>query len=213
MTATTDRVSALVEPIAEQLGLTVYDVDQPGGTLRVMLDAPGGVDLDALAEATRQISAALDSAQPLAGSYTLEVSSPGLERPLRKPIHWQGAVGERVKVKLMPGVEGDRRAEGVLVRFDGDTATIGTDEGERTVALADVSGARTVFEWESGKSGKSGKASGKSGKAPGAKGSKGPKSTSSKSGAERKHSSKSEVSRAAAAATATPTTESSEEST
>ena len=68
MSATTDRVFTVVEPVAERLGLRVYDVDQPGGTVRVMLDADDGVDIDALAVASREISAALDSSDPVAGS-------------------------------------------------------------------------------------------------------------------------------------------------
>jgi ribosome maturation factor RimP len=195
MTATTDRVSAIVEPIAERLGLSLYDVDQPGGTLRVMLDAHGGVDLDTLADATREISSALDAEQPMAGSYTLEVSSPGLERPLRRADHWRGAVGDRVRVKLMPGVEGDRRADGVLVGFDGNRATIDTDGGERTIDIADVSGARTVFEWNNDKGGQGAR---KGGGAAGQKGSK--------------PAGKSKKPKPAEVPTVNPTTESSEES-
>jgi ribosome maturation factor RimP len=198
MTATTDRVSAIVEPIAKRLGLTLYDVDQPGGTLRVMLDAQGGVDLDTLADATREISGALDAQEPMAGSYTLEVSSPGLERPLRRAEHWQGAMGDRVKVKLMPGVEGDRRADGVLVGFEGNRATIDTGDGERTIDIGDVSGARTVFEWNNDKGGQG---PGKGGGAAGKKGSK-------PAGRSKKPKPK-----PAAVPTGNPTTESSEEST
>ena len=84
-----------------------------------------------------------------AGTYTLEVSSPGLERPLRTPGHFAAAVGERVKIKLLPGVEGDRRADGVLVSADDRTATVATDDGNRVLQLADVSKANTVFVWES----------------------------------------------------------------
>ena len=166
MSATTDRVFTVVEPVAARLGLRVYDVDQPGGTLRVMLDADGGVDIDTLADASREISAALDASEPVAGSYTLEVSSPGLERPLRRPEHFAAAVGERVKVKLMPGTEGDRRADGTLSSADGDTVTISTEEGERTVAIADISRATTVFEWSPPPKPGRGGGSGRSGARP-----------------------------------------------
>jgi ribosome maturation factor RimP len=149
LSVTTERVAELVAPVAERLGLQVYDVDQPGGSLRVMLDRPGGVDVGTLAEATREISRLLDEANPIAGSYTLEVSSPGLERPLRTPSHFAAAVGERVKIKLVPGVEGDRRADGLLVAADDRTATVATDDGNRVLQLADVSKANTVFVWES----------------------------------------------------------------
>jgi ribosome maturation factor RimP len=147
VSATTDRVSAVVEPVVARLGLSIYDIDQPGGTVRVMLDAPGGIDIDTLTAAAREISSALDEAEPMAGSYTLEVSSPGLERPLRLPAHYTSALGERIKVKLMPGVDGDRRADGTLLRSDDDTLTIATDAGERTLRLDTITKASTVFEW------------------------------------------------------------------
>lgn len=147
MSVTTERVADLVAPVAQRLGLRVYDIDTPGGTLRVMLDRDGGIDVDTLAMASEEISRLLDDTEPLAGSYTLEVSSPGLERPLRRPEHFAAAVGSRVKVKLAPGVEGDRRVDGVLEGVDGRHVRIRTDAGERSVALDDVTKAHIVFEW------------------------------------------------------------------
>lgn len=166
MSATTDRVFPVVDPVAQRLGLRVYDIDQPGGTLRVMLDADGGVDIDTLADASREISDALDASDPVAGSYTLEVSSPGLERPLRRPEHFEAAIGERVKVKLMPGVEGDRRADGTLSSCGGETITISTESGDRTVSVADISKATTVFEWSPPPKPGRGGGSGRSGAQP-----------------------------------------------
>lgn len=149
MATTTERVDGLVAPIASDLGLEVYDVELSGGVLRVVLQRPGGgLGLDDIAEATRRVSRALDEADPVPGSYTLEVSSPGLERTLRKPEHYAGAVGERVSVKTRPGTEGERRVEGVLSAFAEDVATITLDDGStREVALGDVQRARTRFEW------------------------------------------------------------------
>lgn len=149
MSVTAERVAGLVAPLVEPMGLQVYDVEQPGGALRILLDRAGGVDVKALSDATRSISAALDQADIMPGSYTLEVSSPGLERPLRTPEHFAAVVGERVKVKLRPGTEGERRADGVLRAVDGDTLTVATDDGDRVVAVEDVTKAHTVFEWSS----------------------------------------------------------------
>ena len=148
MSVTTDRVAHLVAPVVERLGLHLYDVDQPGGTLRVMLERDGGVDVDTLAAASREISRVLDEGDPIAGSYTLEVSSPGLERPLRTAAHFAGAVGEQVSVKLRPGAEGERRADGVLVASDVTTATVATEAGSRVLRIEDVSKAHTVFVWD-----------------------------------------------------------------
>ena len=91
-----------------------------GGTLRVTVDRQGGVDLEAIASATRMISRELDHADPLPGRYTLEVSSPGLERPLRTPEHFQRAVGDTLAVRTQPDVDGDRRVQGVLAAADDD---------------------------------------------------------------------------------------------
>ncbi len=149
MSATTERVGSLVEPVLTRMGLELYDVDQPGPVLRLMVDREGGVDIDTLAEVTRAVSSLLDETEPVAGSYTLEVSSPGLERPLRRRAHFEGAIGEQVKVKLYPGTEGDRRCEGRLVSASDDAFTIESPQGPRTIALSDVAKAHTVFQWSS----------------------------------------------------------------
>lgn len=160
MSATTDRVGDLVAPVATDLGLQVYDIELAGGVLRVLLDCPGGVDVDALSEATRRISRALDDAEVMAGSYTLEVSSPGLERRLRTPDHFAGAVGELVKIKLGRHVEGERRVEGTLTAADTDALTVTDADGDvHRVPVADVESARTRFEWgPAPKPGKGGRA-------------------------------------------------------
>jgi ribosome maturation factor RimP len=143
-----ERATAVVEDVAATLDADLYDVELNGGVLRVTLDHEGGVSLDELAAANRAISRALDDADPIPGHYTLEVTSPGLERALRLPRHWQAAVGERIKVKTTVEIEGSRRVEGVLEGVDGDVATIRTESGAtRAFRLGDVDRARTVFEW------------------------------------------------------------------
>ena len=146
--ATTDRVAAIVAPLADERGLDLYDVEQHQTALRVLVDKDGGVDIDTLTELSRAVSRALDEDDPVAGKYTLEVSSPGLERPLRRPDHFTGAVGDRVTVKTVPGTEGDRRVTGVLLAADDDGITVHPDQGEdRRLAYADVAQARTLFDW------------------------------------------------------------------
>jgi ribosome maturation factor RimP len=149
------RVRELVEPIASDLHLDVYDVEQRGGTMRVTLDTPSGsdgsVDLDQLALATRLISRELDHQDPIPGRYTLEVTSPGVERSLRTPAHFRREIGKTVNVRLADVTAEHRRLEGVLVAADDTTATLRVVEGDgvvdRTVELASVDRARTVFEW------------------------------------------------------------------
>ena len=85
------------------------------------------------------MSAALDDADIVPSAYTLEVSSPGLERALRTPEHFAGAVGREVRIKLRPGIEGDRRAGGVLSAADDATVTITGDDGaERILRIDDI---------------------------------------------------------------------------
>jgi ribosome maturation factor RimP len=145
--ATSERIAELVEPILHDRGHELYDVELAGATVRVLVDRQGGVALDDLEQLSREISTALDDADPMPDRFYLEVSSPGLERPLRRPDHFQTAVGSKVKVKTHPSVEGDRRVDGTLVAADDDGFTVETDAGTRTLGYDDVERARTVFEW------------------------------------------------------------------
>jgi ribosome maturation factor RimP len=139
-----ERVRALVEPLLEADGLELFDVEVGGGRVVILADRPGGVDLDALTRATRQISALFDQEDPIPGGrYVLEVSSPGLERTLRTPAHFRRFTGSLVAVKTKPDVEGERRVRGVLADADDEGFTV---EGRR-FAYADVERVRTVFEW------------------------------------------------------------------
>jgi ribosome maturation factor RimP len=141
------RVRELAAPLLTDLGLTLYDLELGGGLLRITVDRPGGVDLDALAVATRVISRQLDHDDPIEGHYTLEVTSPGLERRLRTPEHFESAVGATVAIRTLPGVE-PRRVQGTLAAVEGDVLVVDVDgEGEQRLSMHDVERARTVFEW------------------------------------------------------------------
>ena len=149
------RVRELVAPIASDLGVEVYDVEQRGGTLRVTLDTPpgsdGGVTLDKLALASRLVSRELDEHDPVPGRYTLEVTSPGVERTLRTPAHFLREVGKVVSIRLTDVGHDDRRVTGALVSADDVSATVAVDgpDGttERTVRYDQIDRAKTVFEW------------------------------------------------------------------
>ena len=138
-----ERVRAAVEPLLATQSLTVYDIEHTGSVLRITIDAPGGVDLDAIAKATKLISVTLDEQDPIPGKYTLEVSSPGLERPLRTPAHFESAIGSMVSVKTVPNYDGERRLKGILRSADAQGVTV----DELQVAYDDIDKARTVFEW------------------------------------------------------------------
>jgi ribosome maturation factor RimP len=149
-----DELFDTLAPTVAELGLELVDLDLRAGLLRVVVDRPGGVDLEVIASATRAVSEALDSHDPFPGRrYTLEVSSPGVERPLRTPVHFARAVGETVTVRLRHGGEGERRVSGRLAQAD-DTGIVlvGHElpaEGRR-LAYDEIERARTVFEWGGG---------------------------------------------------------------
>jgi ribosome maturation factor RimP len=137
------RVRRLIEPVLAQGGIEVFDIEHNASILKVTIDRPGGVDIDTISEATRRISAELDRADPMAGRYLLEVSSPGLERPLRTPVHFQRAVGADVTVKLQPGVATDRRVDGVLESADETGVVVAGNH----LTYPDIQSARTKFVW------------------------------------------------------------------
>jgi len=156
-TQTLDKVRALVTPIVGDLQLDLYDLEFRGGTLRVTIDTPvgstAGVDLDTIALATRLIGREFDHHDPVPGHYTLEVTSPGLERTLRTPQHFQRELGKVVAIRLRDTTNADRRLQGVLTAADDRSATIQLDDaaiengGERTVNYDQIDRARTVFTW------------------------------------------------------------------
>jgi ribosome maturation factor RimP len=138
-----ERVREIVEPLLTDAGLDLFDVELAGSTLRVLVDREGGIDLDAVSKAAQLVSDALDRADPLPGRYVLEVSSPGVERPLRTPDHFRGAVGTAVAVRTNADVEGDRRIEGTLESVDDEGVVV----AGRRLPYADIERARTVFVW------------------------------------------------------------------
>jgi ribosome maturation factor RimP len=160
------RVRVLVDPIASDLDLDVYDIEQRGGTLRVTLDtrpgSPGSISIDQLALATRLLNRELEHNDPVPGKYTLEVTSPGVERSLRLPAHYRREIGKTIAIRLADVTAEQRRIEGVLIAADDRTATIRVTDGaeivDQVVEIASVDRARTVFEW--GPQPKPGKAAG-----------------------------------------------------
>jgi ribosome maturation factor RimP len=148
--ATIDAIRDAVAPVIADLGLELYDVELNGGggtrTLRVTIDRTGGVDLDAITDVTRALSPILDDDSTLPGSFLLEVSSPGVERTLRTPAHYHGALGCTVSIKFRTE-SGTERVHGVLVDSDDEQCTIETDGQRAQLRYCDITQARTVFEW------------------------------------------------------------------
>jgi ribosome maturation factor RimP len=146
------ELEAVVRPVVEAAGLELVDVtfrrEAGRRILRVTVDREEGVDLDTIAGTSERLSRRLDLEEFAPGPYTLEVSSPGVERPLRRPQEFVRRVGDKVKVRTTEPIEGARNHAGVLVAADEDGVTIATERGERTLRYGDISSARTVFEWK-----------------------------------------------------------------
>lgn len=184
------RLHELVAPIVADLQLDLYDLEYAGGVLRITVDtppgSPGGVDVDALSQCTRLVSRELDHSDPIPGHYTLEVTSPGLERTLRRPWHFQREIGKTVAIRLRDVEAGMRRVTGVLVAADESSCTVRiVPEGkkadpaaieDRNVPFDRIDRARTVFEW--GPTPKSGGPAGRSRPASGGSPGKPGRSTS-----------------------------------
>ncbi len=147
-------VEALVRPVVEAAGMELVEAvlgrERGRRVLRVTVDREGGVDLDAISEVSERISRRLDleGFDPGAGPYSLEVSSPGLERPLREPRDFRRRVGERVRVRTKEPVGGARTHEGPLVAADEEAIVVAAAGEERRIAYAEIRSARIVVDWE-----------------------------------------------------------------
>ena len=149
-------VEALVRPVVEASGLELWEVSFRGeggrSVLRVSVDREGGVDIDAIAEVSERLSRRLDLEDFGSRGYTLEVSSPGLERSLRTPRHFERSVGQQVKVKTVEPIDGSKVLEGALVSADAEAIVVASEGGELRVPYADIASARTVFDWGTARS-------------------------------------------------------------
>ncbi|HEY5727460.1 MAG TPA: ribosome maturation factor RimP [Acidimicrobiia bacterium] len=149
------RMWGVIEPYLAAEGIELDDLEIVGGSgaslVRVVVDAPEPIDVDTLARLSRGVSRLLDDdgeGGPVAGSYTLEVTSPGLERALRRPRHFEKAIGREVRVKTKRPVGGSNHLRGLLAEVGADGLTVETDGGPVTVPFDEVAMARTVFVWQ-----------------------------------------------------------------
>jgi ribosome maturation factor RimP len=168
--STLSKLREIVEPIVNDLGLDLYDLEFAGSTLTITVDLPPrdttpadpalespeapadkpeGVAVAEIIAVSRAVGRAFDELDPIDSAYSIEVSSPGLERSLKTPTHFARAVGEIVTVKAVPGLEIGRNLQGRLVAADDDGITIELERSDepRTLAYADIEKARTVFVW------------------------------------------------------------------
>lgn len=145
----TDRtLRGLLEPVLEAMGYELVCLERPagGGLLRLYIDAEAGITVDDCEAVSRQVSGVLDVEDPLPGAYRLEVSSPGLDRPLVKPEHFERFSGARVKLRLIHPQQGRRRYKGRLRGMEDGTVMVEADGECYRLALDNIDMARLVPE-------------------------------------------------------------------
>ncbi len=147
MALTVPHIEELLNPGAEALGYEIVTVELSGGDtsiVRVYIDTPDGVNVDDCAKASRQFSAIMDVEDPISNRYTLEVSSPGMDRPLAKPSHFEAVVGQDVKIKMNTLVNGRRRFSGELVEANKEFIVVEVDGEQSELLYTEMDRARLV---------------------------------------------------------------------
>jgi len=139
----------IIEPVVEGMGYEVVDIDyRPhpiDGLLRIYIDGPNGIVLDDCSAVSRQVGSVLDVEDPIPGQFNLEVSSPGLDRPLRKAVDFERFKGATVKIKLtVPTLEGQRNFTGKLNGLEKDEVILVMDGETHYLALSLIDKARIV---------------------------------------------------------------------
>jgi len=134
--------------ILHDCGVDLYDIETVSENerkiFRIYITSKDGISLDKCSEVTKILSPILDLEPPVSGEYTLEVSSPGIERPLRKNEHYIGSIGEMVKVKLI----NTDKIIGKLESLEDGKITLVEDDGEVvSISLDDIDKARTYYKW------------------------------------------------------------------
>ena len=139
----------LIEPVVEGLGYEVVDIEYKphptNGLLRIYIDGPNGIQLEDCQAVSRQISGVLDVEDPIPGQFNLEISSPGMDRPLRKPEDFERFSGETIRIKLtVPTLEGQRNFTGKLVGIQNDEVVLEMDGETYYLPLDTIDKARLV---------------------------------------------------------------------
>lgn len=188
MTDKADDITALLSPTVASMGLELLGIEYlpaPGGaTVRLYIDVPQAegearsVGIEECEAVSREVSAQLDVEDPISGNYTLEVSSPGLDRPLFGAAQFARFLGESAKVTLKLPQDGRRRLQGKILRVEGDSIVFDVDGAEFAAAAANIDKARLVPDWvalglapaqdKSGRDARPGKQKKAAGKAPAA---------------------------------------------
>ncbi len=146
------KIAAMIEPSLDALGYELVGVEYAAqgkhSILRVYIDTSEGVDVNDCQKASHQISGVLDVEEPLSGQYTLEVSSPGLERPLFTAAHYERFIGERAEIRMHSPIDGQRKFVGQLAGVEDNKVLLDLDnEQSISLSLADIDKAKLKPEW------------------------------------------------------------------
>jgi ribosome maturation factor RimP len=146
-----EKLMALSEPLLAQLGYELVDLDYAAGRrhalVRVFIDRPQGVGVDDCERVSHELAALLDVEDPVPIAYTLEVSSPGLDRVLRTPAHFQRFVGERIWLELRVARDGRRRYTGRLEAASPEGIELTVDGAKVAVRFSEIERARLAPQW------------------------------------------------------------------
>jgi ribosome maturation factor RimP len=153
MDATVQRVWHLAAPVAAREGMEIVDIEfrreggRAGRVLRVYLDREGGPTMDDISRVSRALSDMLDTEEVVEGAYTLEVSSPGINRPLRRPEHFARFVGKRVRVRTRDMIDGRRSFLGTLGAVVEDKIILSQDGKEFNIPFSLIEKSNYEHEW------------------------------------------------------------------
>lgn len=140
------RLCNLLEPVVTDLGYELWHLESVGsgrsGVLRLYIDSPQGIALEDCEKVSREVSAVLDVEDSGTGQYQLEVSSPGLDRPLITGEHFGRFIGERARITMFAPVDGKRKLRGTILAVNGDMVDLGGDEQRYSLATGDMAKAR-----------------------------------------------------------------------
>ncbi len=147
-----ERLQQILEPVVEALGYEVvlleFSPSTKSGLLRLYIDSPGGITIEDCERVSREVAAQLDVEDPISSGYRLEVSSPGLDRPLVKPEHFERFVGEQARVQLLAPRDGRRRFTGWIRQVGQSSVQLETKEGLVDLPYAEMDRARLVPEYD-----------------------------------------------------------------
>ena len=143
-----DQLIELLEPVVSDLGYELWELEygaRPGGgLLRIYIDSPNGISVDDCERVSRAVSEKLDAADPISSEYTLEVSSPGLDRVLRTQQQFERFAGERVKLEMSQSINGRKRFAGRLKQVSDGSITLEVDGAEVQLSIAGIHKARVA---------------------------------------------------------------------